>query len=168
MIRAKNPTSIEINEIQRLNLLRVYQDLVYQFDELDLPLMRKKAEIIVCVIDFVKEAIKIKDLDRINKASIIMRAIMISPDPEISWLYDVDIAETKDQKELIMNLAIRIKAFNEAKVVEGKKEVISIEEVASQLSMVVGFHINIKKTSVLQFDAYKKQAREKVKMMNNE
>ena len=163
LINAENPTDIKINIIQSNNLQRIYNDLISQFQGLDLPLLRKKIDIAIKVIDFVLASDKTTDPERLRNASTIMRALIASPDPDMDWLYKVDIAETREQKFIITDLAIRIKNYNKTKKKEENKEVTSLEKKTSRLSNILGFYIDIKKTSVLQYLAFQDEAHEKVK-----
>ena len=95
-----------------------------------------------------------------------MRGLLATDDPDISWLYDVDIAETREQKFLLTDLAVRIKQYNLTKESEKGKEIISLEQKTSRLSNLLDFFIDIKNTSVLQYIALQEEATEKVKIQN--
>ena len=109
---------ISIRDYRLLN--RVYQNLLFQFDNLELPLLKKKCQIAIKVIDFILETIKgTSDVKILENASVIMRGLLATSDPNIDWLYDVKIAETADQRMVLTELAIAIKDYNAQKEKEG-------------------------------------------------
>ena len=168
LIKADNPTDIKVNPYQRLVLNKLYYELVCQFDNLNLPLIKKKIAIAIRVIDFVLEADKMQSPERLRNASIIMRGLLATDDPDISWLYDVDIAETREQKFILTDLAVRILQYNKTKQTEKGKEHTSLEAKTSRLSTILGFFIDINKTSVLQYIALQDEANEKIKIHNQQ
>jgi len=165
LIKTKEPTKAKVNKLHEIQLAKTYQELIYQFDSLNLPLLKKKAAIVVRIIDFLLESLNTKDIKKLENVSIIMRALMITNDPDVSWLYDVDLAETREQKWLITDLAVKIKQFNEQKEKEKNRERLTLEQQLAKLDL--GFHLNVKKTSVLQFIAYQNEKIEKIKLLKN-
>lgn len=97
-----------------------------------------------------------------------MRGLLATDDPDISWLYDVDIAETREQKFILTDLAVRILQYNKTKQTEKGKEHTSLEAKTSRLSTILGFFIDINKTSVLQYIALQDEANEKIKIHNQQ
>ena len=165
LIKSDDPTQIEVKIKESFQLQKVYQDLICQFDSLNLPLLEKKMEIVVRVIDFVLESLNIKSEERLEKVSIVMRGLLLSSDPDISWLYDVDMTETTDQKKLITELAISIERYNKRKKTEENKERITLEQQLARLNL--GFHLDVKKVSVLQFIAYQNEAIKRPKLLRD-
>ena len=165
LIKTKEPTKVKVNKLHSLMMNRVYQELIYQFDSLNLPLLRKKAEIAVRIIDFVIETLKTQNIQTIENASVIMRGLLAAKNPNIDWLYNVNIAETREQKWLITDLAVKIKQYNEQQKRIESREPLTLEQQLAKLNL--GFHLNVKKTSVLQFIAYQNERIEQIKQIGN-
>lgn len=165
LIKAKEPTKVKINGFDSLIMAKTYQELIYQFDSLNLPLLRKKAAIAVRIIDFVLETLNTQSIERIENASIIMRGLLVAKNPDSDWLFNVDISETKEQKWLITDLAVKIKQYNEQQKRIENKDPLTLEQQLAKLNL--GFHLNVKKTSVLQFIAYQNERIEQLKQIGN-
>lgn len=153
--------------VVQYNILNVaYKELLFQFDNLELPLLKKKCQIAIKVIDFVLESLNTEDIDTLEKASIIMRGLLTSNDPDISWLYSTNIAETADQRMILTELAVAIQDYNSQKEKEKDGPKLSLQDRAARISSITGVKIDIKKDSVLDFIAYQKEANDKIKLSN--
>ena len=163
LICAKEPTEIDITPEQRSELTKIHYELLCQFENLNLPLMQKKIDIAVRVIDFIKASLNAKDNEKLLRAGVIMQALIATDDPDIDWLFKTDIAETREQKLIMTDLAVRIENYNKQK----QKEENTIKQTLEYQTAVIaeslgGLLIDIKKTSVLQFFAYKQRVEDKI------
>lgn len=138
--------------------------MLEQFDNINLPLVKKKAEIAIKVIDFVKESLKTTDIEVLENASLIMRALLTTPNPDISWLYDVKISENAGQRSILTELAIAVKVYNQEKEKETNREEIQLQDNAARISRATGIKINIREDSVLEFMAFQNDANEKIRL----
>lgn len=154
----------KLTRIQAKKLSNTYKSMLEQFDSINLPLLKKKAEIAIKVIDFVKESLNTTDLEVLKNASVIMRALLVTPDPDISWLHDVKIAENSEQRLILTDLAVAVKAYNQQKAKEDNREEIKLQDNAARLTNILGVVINVRECSVLEFMAFQKEANEKIKI----
>lgn len=154
--------------VVQYNILNVaYKELLFQFDRLELPLLKKKCQIAIKVIDFILETIEgTTDIQILENAGIIMRGLLVTDDPDVDWLYNTKITETADQRMILTELAIAIKDYNGQKEKEAGTTKQTLHERAARISEITGIKIDIKKDSVLDFIAFQKVANDKIKLNN--
>ena len=166
LIKSDEPLEVKINDYTRLKLNRFYQEIILQFNNLKAPLVKKKIQIVIKVIDFVIKSLETKDIQRLENASIIMRGLLTTYDPDVSWLYDVDIAETPSQRETITELAVKIHDYNAQKEKEKSAEKTTLEKETARICNTLGITIDTKIVDVRQFMAFKNEAIDKIKLSN--
>jgi hypothetical protein len=156
----------EIKDKERIILSACYYELLLQFENLQLPLIELKRKLIVRIIDMVIEIVRTsKDVHKIEIASTVLRALMVTSDPDPEWLYKVDFTDQPSQKQLLSRLAVEIKRYNAGKKNMSSSTPVDIYEQAAQLEQLLGIQIDVMKCSVLKFMAYQKQAQKKIKLI---
>lgn len=157
----------ELSVVQ-YNILNVaYKELLLQFKKLELPLLKKKCQIAIKVIDFILETIEgTTDIKILENAETIMMGLLITDNPDISWIHNVKIAETADQRMILTELAVAIQDFNSQKEKDKDRPKQTLEEQSARMSNILGFNIDVKTTNILQFIAFQKEANEKINLYN--
>ena len=156
--RSRTLTRVEVTKLNS-----VYVDMVYQFTNVNRDVLVAKRDIIIKIIDLILEiAGNSKDIDKMQKASLILRALIVTPDPLSTWLFDVDFTETSQQKNLLTEIAIKIEKYNRKKQrLEDHPQ--SLNEKVVKIETLLGVHIDPKVCSVALFTEYEKQAINKIK-----
>jgi hypothetical protein len=148
-------------------LQAIYKELLLQFENLNSPVLKAKAKVMVRIIDLVLETVKTgKDPDKLKKASLIFRGLMLAQDPNLDWLYDVDFTDNISQKRLIPFLAVELKKLEERKAQGKGRKPVSLDKQLVRLESVLGININRRKTSVAMFLEYQKEAVQKINLTN--
>jgi len=151
----------KISKWLQRDLLLIYKDMVGSLDAKS-RLLQAKSDVVELLIKLTFNiAENSKDADKIEKASTIIRALMIDPaHPE--FLTNVDFTETPDQKSEITFILVAIKKYMQ-KLDQNKhaKQQNLYEQVAA-IESGLGIHIDVHKCSVNQFMAYIKQLKLKV------
>lgn len=155
---------VKIRLLFRSELQKHLETLFYEFDELNLPVLRAKRDIIVRVLELFQDIfMNSKDIEKIEKAGTILSALMITDAPDMNWLFQIDFTETNDQKRFLTEIGIAINRFN--KKSESKKDnpEQSLNEKKVKIESLLGVNIDTRKCSVMEFQAYEKEAIEKIK-----
>jgi hypothetical protein len=157
----------DVTAKQSAVLSQVYYDLLMQFENISLPLLEAKRNVIVKLIDLVIEIVKTSgDADRIELASTILRALMITDDPNPDWLYKVDFTNQASQKRMLSVVAMEINKYNQHReMVKGEGNRDNILDSAAQLELILGISIDPYTCSVSKYLAYQRAGAKKIKMM---
>lgn len=150
-VRFMTPTTVH-----KLNVH--YRDLNYQFEHLNLTVLKAKRDVIVNIIDLILDISKnSKDIEKIAKASTILQALIITPDPVMDWLFDVKFTETPNQKHLLTGIAVKIERYNKQKE-QHQDNPQSLNEKVVQIETLLHVNIDVKTCSVALFAEYERQA----------
>ncbi len=151
-----------IPNLLNIELAKTYQNLMYDFETINAPLLKQKRNIAVKIISLVIEIMtEGKDFSKIEKANTILSALLITDNPNIDWLYDVDFTDSAKQKDLLTHLAIEIKKYDVQK--ESKTEPQTLTDKTVKIEITLGIVIDIYTCSVLKYDSYERAAIEKIK-----
>ena len=153
---SKLPT---ISKYLQRDLIIIYKNMVGSLKAKS-RLITAKHNIIELLIKLVLDiAANSKDAKKIEKASTIIRALMIDPNhPEL--LKNVDFLETPEQRSVLTFIHIAIKKYQDKlSLVEINKKQTLYDQVAIIESGLNGINIDVHKCSVNQYMAYSKQLR---------
>ena len=157
----------KLSRYAQIYLQHTYAQLVLQFDNLKSPVIEARKKVIIRILDLVLEIVATsKDIEKLEKASVISRAMMITPDIDESWLYNVDFTDSSSQKHLINYLAIEIKKYQDKVKKQKAKPVQSLYEQIARIESFLGVTIDSRRCSVLQFLAYQSEAASKSNIQN--
>lgn len=163
LIKMDYEQDIKLHPLKLLQLKKVQNDLIYQFEKIEAPLLKRKHQIFLAALELLIDiADNSEDYDNINKAIIVLNELMISSNPNTELLYEAKFAESSQQKGLITNLAVQIKAleFQSKNKPEIKQ---TLEEKTARIESGLGVNIDIKTCSVLQYLAYENEYKTKLK-----
>ena len=90
---------------------------------------------------------------------------MIDPTHE-EFIWNVEFTETTDQKQLLTQLAVEVKRYNEKVQKLKVRKQQSLEEQVARITSGLGVNIDAKTCSVNQFLAYSKEYTTKVNLSN--
>jgi hypothetical protein len=146
-----------------------YYELMMQFENINLPILEQKRKVIAAIIDLVLEIINTgRDVKKMEQASVILRAMMIMDEPDVSWLHSVDFTTAPSQRQKLSMLEVAVKRYNERKQ-QAKQRLDehtgNLYEQAVNLETMLGVKIDIYTTSVNQYLAYQKAAQKKIETM---
>ena len=154
----------KLNNIQGHTLLVAYRDLYLQFENINNPLITAKKKMIGRILDLVKAIAKeSSDIEKIEEAKILLKALIITPEPDIGWLERTGFAETSKQIQLKAMLMVEIKRYNELKVNVQSKKKQTLHEQVAKIETILGVNIDVMSCSVLQFVAYQNETTELIK-----
>ena len=146
------------------SVYKLYKELLSQFEHLNVPTLRAKKKVLIEVIGLVLDiAENSSDIEKLEKASKILRAIMISG-AHSDWLFNVDFTETSDQRAKLTRIAVAIKAHEELLARDEEKKGDkrqTLNDKIVNLEQILGVKIDPKDTSVLLFAAYERMAIDK-------
>ena len=158
----------KLTSIRRLVLLHSYRELILQFDNIKNPLLLAKKKVIGKILDVVRSiAAESRDIEKIEKAKIFLKALIITPDPDVSWLEKEKFTETARQKQLVSLLIVEVKKYISLKTNVGSKKKQTLQEQVAKIETILGVNIDVRRCSVSQFTAYQNETTEKVKALTN-
>ena len=158
----------KLNNISRHALMVAYRDLYLQFENMKNPLIAAKKKIIGRVLDLVKAiAQESNDIDKIEEAKILLKALIITPDPDIGWMEREKFTETPKQKQLKAMLMVEINKYNAIKSNVSSKKKQTLYEQVAKIETILGVNIDVMTCSVLQFVAYQNETTELVKKQSH-
>jgi len=156
----------KINKFVHRDLIRIYAKLFNQFDIKQNQVIKAKKNVLIRIIDIILDIVKTsKDVEKIRKASTILRALMVDSTHE-EFIWNVDFVESADQKQLLTHLAIEVKKYNEKVKKQGERKQQTLDEQIARISSGLGVNIDAKTCSVNQFMAFSKEYATKVNMAN--
>lgn len=161
--------SLKINSNQRQTLKTDYNEIKYQFDKINLPLLLAKRDIIVKITELIIDIFKnSRDIEKMEKAAIILNGLMITDAPDFNWLFQVDFTETNEQKRFLTEIGIVINNYNKKikRAKEGTQQ--TLIEKTVKIESLLGLRIDIKICSVSKYMAYENEAIEKIKVSNKD
>lgn len=155
-----------INKFAHRDLIRIYSKLFNQFDIKQNQIIKAKKKVLIRIIDIILDIVRTsKDVEKIRKASTILRALMIDSTHD-EFIWNVDFVETADQKQLLTQLAIDVKKYNEKVKKQGERKQQTLSEQIARISSGLGVNIDAKTCSVNQFMAFSKEYATKVNLTN--
>lgn len=155
-----------VNKYLQRDLIRVYADLLSQFEIKQSPIIKAKKRVLVRIIDIILNIVSTsKDVEKIKKASLILRALMVDSSHE-EFIWNVDFVETADQKQLLTQLAVEVKRYNEKVKKQGARKQQSLFEQIARITSGLGVNIDARTCSVSQFLAYTAEYTTKVNQHN--
>jgi hypothetical protein len=114
MPRYDKPVSVTKQE--KAELQAHYQNLIYSFEKIDLTLLELQRDyqlqILSLIIDLMQNS---KDPVKLDKAFLVMKALMTSDEPVSRWLYEVDYIEQPEDRRKITPIALAIERYNAMK-----------------------------------------------------
>ncbi len=156
------------NNYRAMYLQAAYKKLLEQFTELNEPVLTAKRKVIARILELIIDIGKTaENLETIRNASVILRAMMITDDPNIEWLYDVDLTDKPTQKQKLSLLAVEIKKYHDNKKQSMDRPKVGLLEQTVRIETLLGLKIDERTTSVLRFLQYQRQAIEKIKILSN-
>jgi ferredoxin-like protein FixX len=163
MPRYDKPVSITKQE--KAELQTHYQNLIYSFDKIDLTLLELQrdyqVQVLSLIIDLMQNS---KDPVKLDKAFLVMKALMTSDEPVSRWLYEVDYIEQPEDRRKITPIALAIERYNAMKNKPHTEQ--TLNEKVVMLERILSVKIDVKVCPVSLFQEYERQAVEKVNMEN--
>lgn len=154
----------KINKYIEVDLLKTYHQLIKTHDTKRNTLLEAKKQVITLLVDLVLLVAKTsKEIDKIKKASTVLRALMIAPDNE-QFLWNVDFTETPEQRQLLTQISVAIKKYNDKvrRVNSGKKQ--TLYEQVALIESELGVTIDVMKTPVRMYQAYVERLNDKARV----
>lgn len=151
-----------MNKHLQRDLMRIYVDLIAKYQTGKNRVLEAKKVVISLLVELVLDVARnSKDVDKLKKASIILRALMIDSTHE-EFLWNVDFTETPEQRGLLTELSIAIKKYNDQ--VRKAKDITkqTIYDQLSNIESVLGIKIDIYTCPVVQWQSYVKTVNTKV------
>ena len=148
-----------------IELAKLYRDFINQMDIIKTPIVNSKNRLISAVMELVLDiSNNSKDVDKIAKASTMLRAIMITNNPTDNMVTGVGYVETPDQRRLQSLVLLGVRNYRSIRKSynSGKKSGILDQKV--NIETILNVSIDVKKCSVLEFMAYQKAAEERLRL----
>lgn len=146
----------KISKFLERDLLRIYKSMVGSLDAKSRMLSAKLAVVELLVKLTLNIATNSKDPDKIDKASTVIRALMIDPS-QIKLLTTVNFTETPEQRSEITFIMVAINKYIKHKDANDRAKKQSLFEQVAAIESSLGVNIDVNKCSVNQFLAYIKQ-----------
>jgi len=167
LLRLKNYDRMpKMNKWLMRDLLRIYKHLMSDYSNKENRVLSAKKRAIKAITELtINIANNSHDADKIHKASVLLRALMIDTTKD-ELLRNTEWLETAEQRMLMTHIKIAIKKYKEQvdKVANAKK--ITIQEQQARLESMLGININVKQCSVKQWEAYIKEVNNKSQILN--
>ncbi len=150
-----------VNKYLLNNLTFVYVNLLKSYKSPDNRILTAKRNVIRTIIDLVSDiAINSKDAQKIERASVILRALMIDSSSDV-LLWKGDFVETAEQRQMLTLITIAVKKYTKAiNITKGAKKQTIYDQLAS-LETNLGISIDIHKCPVVQWQSYVKASNTK-------
>lgn len=157
-----------LNKYLQRDLIRVYAKLLSEFEVSKSPVIKAKKRVLVRIIDVILNIVSTsKDVEKIKTASLILRALMIDSSHE-EFIWNVDFVETSDQKQLLTQLAVEVKKYNDKVKKQGERKQQTLLEQKVRIEQVLGVQIDVKKCSVAEYMVYSREAVSKINTHNKQ
>ena len=142
-------------------LKQTYNQLIEQFDNLDISVLRAKARYQVKLMQLIKEIAKSStDPKKLDRAFNITLALLATDKPISDWLFKVDFTENQEQRSYLTDIALAINDYNtEVKKHDTKQSLI---EKTVKIETVLNVQIDVKTCSVNKYKEYEKLTIEKM------
>lgn len=161
------PSKLTAAQVRELR--NVYDRLLDEINAEPSNLVRAKARLAAQVIETIITVVTTaEEIETLDNANVILRALLVADDPRVEWLYSKDIFTTDDAKQALTFLVMEIKQYQDLKEYanQGDKKAQDIHEKTVRMESVLGFPIDVFTTSVLKFLEYERQVVKKIELQN--
>ena len=156
---------VQITREEKQSLQDHYRNLIYSFEKIDLTLLELQRDyqlrILSLIIDICQNS---KDADKLDKAFLVMKGLLISEEPVSRWLYEVDYIEDPGDRRKITPIALAIERYNAMKNRPHSEQ--TLNEKVVMIERILSVKVDPKTCPVSLFQEYERQAVEKVNMEN--